>query len=524
MKIRWISFLLFSSLWVWLNDSSVLSAEPHSNPSAVEPPVRLTLQDCISIALENQPAIGANRFGVRSAREHEKIARSFFFPQVRFEARYTRLEKAQTASITNPFTDDVADVFTDGAAFFQIAKQAGSAAALNALDNPNTPLGPGLPSFNGTKQIALNQLPAESTTGLLGKNSVTTEFLLLQPLWTGGKIRYRYQQSKLGTRVASADLNKSEQTTAFHVTHAYWGVLFAQEMTNVVTDATGRFRAIESLIKALIDQGDEDITTADLYRAETIKLLSRGNEVQTEYASELAHAALNQAMGIEHMAEFVIEDSQLPTRERQHTLPVLLNEAMDWRPELTKAGLGIEVARLERKLTKAQYAPDVGFFGRFSTIDDDEDFPNPNDSQRRLWAAGIVVGVPLFTGGRRSAQRRDAEFQQAKARQIEQTARSLITLEVQKVFLEYQEMSKQLHLTKKTFDAAEKTVDGFRNQYLGGLIEDDDMPEYFEDLINSQILQTQARTKLYETRYKYNLSLARIRLVTASNEYQMLQD
>jgi outer membrane protein TolC len=489
---------------------------PDTGDLAPRPVRGLTLDECIGLALESQPAIGAQRSAMCAAVERQKIARSFFLPQLGFETRYTYIDEPRSVDFPSPFTGPVGDVFSDAAAYFGIARQAGSAAANAALDNPN------IPPFSTAKQMALDALPGEFNVGLLGKNSLTTEFLLVQPLWTGGKISYRHQQARLGVQAASADLVKSEQQTVFDVTQAYLAVQLAHELTQVLHDAAGHFKAIERLIKALIEEGDEYVTMVDLHRARALRLLAESERIGTEQAADLAHEALRQAMGLEPGAEFQVADQHLTVHKRHVQLPAILDEAMVRRPELAKARLAVQIVELERKLAKADYMPDIGLFARFGTINDDGGFLNPNDRQE--WAAGVTLGLPLYTGGRRGAQQRQAEFMQARARQVRQLARDLITLEVQKAYLEYLEMSQRLPVAQAAVQETHKAIQGMRNQFLGNQINEKAMPDHFEDLVNARVLHSLAQTRYYTVTFKYALSLARIRLVTASDEYHQLFD
>ena len=445
------------------------------------------------------------------------MPKSYFFPQVRFDATYTYLDKPQTASISNPFTPQVADVFSDGAAFFGIADQAGSSAALAALDHPNAPLGPGLPSFNDIKQTAASQLPTTSTTGLLGRNSIRTQLLAVQPLWTGGKILHRYEQSQLGAQAATTDLHKSHQATVFQVTRAYRGVQFAEEMLRINRDATGRFRAIEALVKSLLEFEDPYITTADLYRVASIRHFSECNEIKVLKARDLAYAALKQATGLDNACQFQIAENQLPSDQYDLDRDALLTQALVLRPEITKAHLGIENTNLEQKLARAEYCPDVSLFGRFTTIDDDRNFPNPNSSQRRLWATGVTFGVPLFTGGRRHAARHAADYDQARAVHALQLARDLITLEFEKTFLEFEEAAQQLEPAKNSYDAAANAAESYRLQFSGGLIRKEDMPDYLEDLVQTRLWLVRMHSDYSETLYRYNVGVAKLELVTSSD-------
>ncbi|MBN2021242.1 MAG: TolC family protein [Pirellulales bacterium] len=411
-----------------------LSAQMPPAPVPAGPPTyTFTLDECIDVALRNQPAIRARSSALGAAAGQRDVARSYYLPQIGFGARYAHLDQPRSVDFPSPFTGEVGDVFSDAAAYFGIARQAGSAAAAAALDNPN------VPPFSVVKQAALDALPDKFRVGLLGENSLSTELMMVQPLWTGGKIDGRYRQAQLGVRAASADVAKSKQQTAFDVTQAYLGVQLARELTLVMDDAVGQLSAIERLIRALLDQGDRYVTTVDLHRVQAIRYMAESERVGARQAAVLAHEALRQAMGMDAATEFDIADGRLVAHRRDVELPAILGEAMVQRPELAKARIGVQIADLERKLARADYFPDLSLFGRMATIDDDGGYLNPNDRQE--WSVGVNLGIPIFTGGRRGARQRQAQCDQARASYERKLAYQLVALEVQKAYLEYLDMS-----------------------------------------------------------------------------------
>ena len=479
-------------------------------------PVRLSLRQCIAIALQSQPAIGVQQSALAVAREQQVIARSLFFPQAGFGVRYTLIDEPRSVDIPSPLTGPIADVFSDSAAFFSIARQAGSAAANLALDSPNTA------PFSTAKQAALVGLPESFRTFLLGENFLTTELTLVQPLWTGGKISYRHQQARFGAELAASDLTRSEQQTTFAVTRAYLGILLAQELGQAAEQATGHFQAVERLVQSLLDEAEEYVTTADLYRARSIRFLAQGERLGLEQAQAIARALLRQAMGVEQTAPFHIADTRLVAGQTSLQLDTLLEQALCLRPELAKAEHGVQIARLGEQLAQAEFYPDVSLYARFGTIHDDRNFANPNDPQE--WATGIALEVPLFTGGRRFAQQRQAAHQHYQAYQFEQLVRNTIRREVQQAYLKFVEASQRLPLSSQALSNARDAVDRYHEQYSGDQILDEDLPEYFEDLLTTELLLWQARTRYYRDVHGYNLSLANLRLVTASDEYQTVYE
>jgi outer membrane protein TolC len=483
---------------------------------SVPAPILLSLDDCIATALENQPAIERRRAGVGAAEEQRKIARSYYLPNLGFHAQYAHLDEPRSVDINDPFAGAVGDVFTDAAAFFGIARQTNSAFANAALNNPNNP------PFSTAKQAALDALPNTLRVDLLGRNVLTNELLLTQPLYTGGKIRYRHQQASLGVQAACANMSKSEQKTVFDVTHAYLGVQFAEELVQVADDMIGQMRAMASLAQALLDQGDEHVSVIEVHRARAVLAMAEEQRIGAAQGRRVAYEALRQAMGMQGQADFAVADPRLNVWRQHVDLYVILDEAMIRRPELARSRLGVQIADLERKLATSEYLPDIGFFGRFSTINDDGGFVNPND--REEWAVGVTVGVPLFEGGRRVAQQHKANYEIMEAEKLRQWVRSLIVLEVQRSYLQYVEAADRIPQARKAMQEWAGVVEGYRNEFFGDRIDDEDMPAYFKDLVETKVLHAVAQARYHQRVFEHNLALAKIRLVSASDVYQSMVD
>jgi outer membrane protein TolC len=340
---------------------------------------------------------------------------------------------------------------------------------------------------------------------------------ITQPLYAGGKIRLRNQQAGLGIQVAGADLEKSQQQTVFDVARAYYSILLTKELVRITEDTTGQFRAIERLTQSLIDKGDEFVTTADLARIRTLRLLAENQKVEFQRSYDLTYAALRQVMGLDFQAPLAIVDEELPFKRTTIALAEIVELAMTRRPELAKADIGVRNAVLQEKLAKAEFLPTVGLFGSLNTLTGRRSFPNPGNDE--LWQLGVAGEMPLFTGGRNLAAVRQARYQLQQAQETQRLARDLITLEVQQAYLEYKEMDERIPLAEAALRDARTTVDAYNKRYAGNQVADKDMPKFFEDLETANLLQAVAKAQYNQQLYAYNLALAKIRLVTASHEY-----
>jgi outer membrane protein TolC len=131
-------------------------------------------------------------------------------------------------------------------------------------------------------------------------------------------------------------------------------------------------------------------------------------------------------------------------------------------------------------------------------------------------AAGLSLQVPVFEGGRRVAESRKATEQQIQAQQARELVRQLIALEVRQACLEYEEMRERLGPASRAARDAERAVNGYWDQFDD--IADERYPDYFRDLLTTRLLLTQAQVQYYQVLFGYNLAVAKLELVSASNE------
>jgi outer membrane protein TolC len=474
----------------------------------------LTMRQCIDIALQNQPAIQARQEGVGIAAEQQKIARSYFFPQVDAGTRFTQLNKHVFVDFPNPISGPVADLFGDSAAFFGIARKAGSNAALFALNHPSQP------PFSTARQAAINSLPSNLQVDLLGDRFLTTNVFVTQPLYTGGKLRYHNQQAKLGIDAAGSEVEQARQQTAFEVSKAYLSILLARELVKVAMDSRGEFAAVESLARVALDRGKNDfVTAADVTRAGSLKLLAESQKVEFGYAAERAQAGLRTAMGLEVPAVVAIADSTLPRQFPKLELAPLVDLALARRPEIIRAQLALRKAELDRKRAVAQFHPDVVAYGRFTSIQDDASFPNPTNPNE--WAAGFEARVNLFSGGRRFAEKRKADHEIAEASEAVRLVRQRVTLEVEQAYLQYKETFSRIPLAEEARKEAVTALDVYgKVLQLRTKAEKHELPKDFENLLTTRLLLSQAEVSYLEQVYACNLALAVLRLTTASGAYE----
>ena len=493
-----------------------LSAQEELPPRPMERPLEMTLEECIGFALSHSPLLRAREDGIEAAMEQLNVARSYYRPQVGFQARYTWLDEARTVDIDNVYPDQVANVFADAAAYFGIARQAGTAAANFALDNPDAPVAPGGATFNSLSAAARDSLPQRINVGLLGQNVLTTQTLAVQPLWTGGKITLRNDLASLGVEAAELDWVKTRQLVIYYVRQSYFAVLLARELEEAAREVAGRARVVERIIESYLNELRLEVHAADLHRAKSVRLLFEEQRAGFERQRARAYAGLKLAMGLDPSVALIITDRRLPRHRERLDWPTVWQLALARHPDLLKSRVGFQAADVEVALARAEFQPDVSLFGGFTTVHDDGGFANPND--RGEWTVGVTAQVPIYTGGRRLAEVRRASWQRSRMMQIQQQVELKVAQTARDAYLQFQEMERRLTWAEQAVASAKKAIRALTAAYRTGSIPNDKIADHFRDRLTTYLLLFAAQTRYNQALFGYHLALARIQMVTVSDD------
>ncbi len=518
-----ILLVLFSLVVVSTSPSEEFAVV--SDQTKVEEQYALQLDDCVAIAIRNQPVLRIKNEDTHIAREQVDVARSYYFPQVDANARFTNIDQVRSFDIEGFFDGPVGDVFSDAAAFFQIARQLNSTAALNALDNPTTPIFPGGPTFESVKQQAAGTVPDRIRVPVLGEAFLNTQVRLVQPLWTAGRIRFRVDQARYGVKFARLAETRTRQEVEFNVTRAYLAVLLSRHLRTIVEDAQEKTDFLLDATRDLVEgQGSKQLTQAEVYQVESADRFFKSQMPRLRAAELRAVAALYLAMGLSQASGLEVANEQLGFFQDVGTVDEAIATGLSHRPEVHQAAVGTRVAGLEYRLAKAEFFPEVVAFGQFTSIHDDRNFANPNDSSE--WAGGVAASIDISTGGRRKAEKRLATHKATKARATLQQVKLLVEQQVRDAFLELEGARDTAYVGQDVIDSVEKTLLWLDKKETHRVVAIDDRL-HFLNKVNTIVLESKVKTEYYQSLFAYNLAIARLRLATGYSDafdYQPLPD
>ncbi len=196
----------------------------------------LSLDDCLALAREDNPVLGASREKVRELVADYQAARSKFFPRLVLTSYYDRVPPNR---------------FSSGGALtpFELFKREGVAAVTG-------------------KQI----------------------------IFDGLKTHYNTQATKIGTQAQKQEVQRTAEEVAYTVTEAFYRLIEAKENLRVAREALQQRQEFAKLTDAFFQSGK--ITHLDSFRAQSQVSEAEQAVVEADNAVRLAREILVRTMGL----------------------------------------------------------------------------------------------------------------------------------------------------------------------------------------------------------------------------------
>ena len=257
----------------------------------------LTLDDCLTLAREQNPVLSASREKVQELVADYQAARSKFFPRLVLVSYYDRQPPNR---------------FSSGGA---------------------------LTNFELFKR--------EGLTSVTGK----------QIIFDGLKTYYNTKAAKIGAQAQQEEVQRTAAEVAFAVTEAFYRLIEAKENLQVAQEALRQRQEFAKLTNAFFQAGK--ITHLDSFRAQSQVSEAEQAVVEADNAVRLAKEILARTMGLNEPVPVDIK-GQLP-REFTAAAAVdsLWQETLRTNPELKRLSLEIEQSQTLVKAARGAYLPEV---------------------------------------------------------------------------------------------------------------------------------------------------------------------
>ena len=433
---------------------SIFLAAALALPSAAQQP-KLTLQQAVAAALQNSPAEKLAAAGVQAAEVRFRLARTPLFPQIAF---------------TESITGGNDPVYAFGTKLRQQVFS-NSDFSLNNLNRPSP-----IPNFS---------------TSFSGR-------------WTAfdsRQTRFQVRRALLLKQSAEVSGSRTSQETIYRTVSAYESVLIAWREAEVARHSVDTAQSLYELSRNRVNAGlavESDALSAQ------VNLAQRKQElIQAEGTRQTAWAELEAAVG----ASLPLGPESLEElKEHAFTTGGLAEEiaqALQERPDLGSLALQTSAQKTAVRSAKWDFGPRVSVFGSWQT--DRHSFAGNGGEN---WMSGAELRVDLLPMGKRW-QLEQEKVALLSAQAGEESARSMIRVEVSRAYFGHQAAGQMLEVARSAMAQAAESLRILRTRYDAGLVS-------VTDVLRAEDADRQSQSGYWQAVYRNALSYAALRLATGT--------
>ncbi|MCG6961739.1 MAG: TolC family protein [Acidobacteria bacterium] len=423
-----------------------------ASAAAAENPA-LTIGEAVRSALQHNPAAAAARSSADAAAARARQAKGFRLPRVDLTEMYDR-------------TDNPAEAFA-----FQLNQERFDFPTF-AQSDPNN--------------------PQPVTTWM-------TRLEVVQPLYTGGKLSARIGQASLMAEAEKLTHSRTEEQVTFDTVTAFTNLAKAREYAALLKKARQTTAAHVSLAGKYAAQGmilDAEVLKAKVYLAQMDELVE-----QASNRGRLAEAALDFQMGIDQTTHQTLAPLPSPPRVGSD-MTHWTDAAVDQRRDLNAARRKVEAGRLEEKVARSGWLPEIAVIGRYDLYDHSM-FGTHGDSGSIM----AVAKINLFRGGSDRAAQAAARYQSSANESNVHRFEEGVRLEVQQAWDDLGTARARHNTALASLDSAKESLRVREQRFKQGL-------DKMIDLLDAE---TQLReAEIRELVARYDTALATYRLYFAS--------
>lgn len=443
---------------------------------------RYTLPQLISMAVASRPEMRIAASRIAESEGTIREAKSYYFPELNADASYTRLNEKPYLVVPPTMVNAGIDLSGIKADYPILAA---------VPDQITVPI-----TVPQTKAI------------IAGEDVFRLWAELKQPLYTGGKIKERVRQANYLKGIYRSQERRSTDEIKEQVETLYFQLVFAGRALGVVEDIEARIGIVAKFLENAYKnykpkEGEKGVDRADHLKSKYVLSKIRGYKSEVLRLGDEARKLMAITCGLETDAFSVVDEAEkyvhhLPTR----SLVELENMAISNRAEMRQVGLLEDITASDVRRVKAGYVPDIGIFGHYRLIKDD----NPGD-QENLLAVGVGASIPIFNGFRTHGEIIKAKAARRKARSEKELVKLKIISEVEILYNKMDDYMRKIDIGMEALNHAKLRRQLEAESYLLDTLEYEDYLEALEDEVMAELALLRTRAEYYTALSGLHLAL-----------------
>lgn len=409
----------------------------------------LTLDSCRALALANNKELRISQEKVNAAHYEKKAAFTNYLPKIDLTGGYMRTQK-EISLLSDAQKQSIGNMGTNLGNQLQqlVAANPGLAAGLQGL-LPGAVAGL-TDGLNAVGQGLVDAFRTDTRNMTMGAATLT------QPLFMGGKIIAYNKITKYAERLAESQHATGMQDLILQTDQIYWQIISLVNKKKLAENFLELVQKLDSDVDKMIKEG---VAT----KADGLSVKVKVNEAemmltQVDNGLNLSKMLLCQLCGLPLETDFQLADESMKDLPLPNTYTEAnVSTALSNREELKSLELASEIYRQKVNVVRADFLPSVALTANYLVT-------NPSlvngfeNKFRGMWAAGIVVKIPVFHWGEGIYKVKAAKAEANIARYKLEDIKEKVELQVTQNSYKVNESTKKLALAEKNMEKAEENL------------------------------------------------------------------
>ena len=423
-------------------------------------PTRLSVQDCIEMALENNIELKNSQLEIEKAKTTKNEAKTAYYPTI----------SAQVLAFDalNPMiTFGIEDI--DNAQLRQILY------TLYAEYGANMGL---------DKEYSFVQ------------NGVMFNAMVTEPIYAGGRIRNGNSLAKLGIDASEIQAKMKEDEVYLQTETLYWQIVALQEKLATLDQLDRLLDTLDKDLDGAIEAGLAMPT--DQYKLKVKQNESQFNRKRVNDGITLLKMALAQYIGADWQTIVLTDTLGMETEpSAYYQLPC---EAVFLRNETLLLDLSIEAEKLKKKMTLGEALPSllVGGSASYHTI---------LENTRPNAMVFAMLQVPITDWHKTSIKLKKHNLDTELAENTRRDLTEKMEMQTNQAWFNLEQSWLRITMAQAALSDAEANLKITKDYYEAGLVA-------LSDVLEAQTLLKQSRDELTDSRVEYQINLVKYKQLT----------
>ena len=411
----------------------------------------LAIDECVQIALEQNPEIVMGEFTVKMANRDVVIAMSNFLPTVSVSTGYYH-------SVVGP-------------------------SSMMRVD----------PGTGILVPLQPDEIVSWASTARANVN---------QTLFSGGYNTLNFLASKALKKSSEQSFEVTRQTTILLVKERYYNLLMGEKLLNVAEETLKSSEESFKRAEVLFQVGK--VPKSDVLKAKVQLETDRLSLIQAQNSLAIAKASLNHVLGFDVDQIIKVVDN-LDVSEMDVGYDDVLTNAMANHPSLKKSMYDLSAAKAGVGMALSSYLPTVSGYYQYSWSHPEFSEMNNMLDTDFNWYMGVTLSVSLFEGFSRIASTSKALLEKKSSIELYEQTKRDVALEAKTSFFEVQQAQKSIVVSKDAVEAADEDLRLNKEKYALGA-------GTMLELINAQVSSASAQSDHIQALYNYKYAIARLQM------------